>query len=412
VPGSPPLGLYVHVPYCRTLCPYCDFFSLRRAPDAGFVDALRTELAARIAELERPRPATTLYLGGGTPSLLPPAQIARLIAAVATSPGLAVDAEVTLEANPGDLDDAGALALRAAGVGRLSLGVQSLHDRWLRVLGRRHDAAAARAAVRAARRAGFASLSVDLILAIPGQDLQACADDVDAVVALGAEHVSTYVLSVEDGTPLAAAVARGEVQPIDDDRAADMLELACARLAAAGYRRYEISNHARPGHEARHNRLYWSGDEVLGLGPGAHSHLRRGRGGWRHSNPDDVDAWLRRWRDGQAQALDGLPRVDERLPLPAYARERLFLGLRDLLAGVDVDALLQDCGVARWPGLRATLDALRARELLRGQGGRWVLSPRGRDLADAVARIILAVDSADCALSVADSCEMFSRDDA
>ncbi|MFH1810841.1 MAG: radical SAM family heme chaperone HemW [Pseudomonadota bacterium] len=410
--GTPPLGLYVHVPYCRSLCPYCDFYSLARDPDAGFAEALTVELSARLDEVQGLRPAATVYHGGGTPSLLAPRELGRWLESVARHPGLVGDAEITLEANPGDLDEATARALVSAGINRLSLGVQSLDDRWLRVLGRRHDAATVQQAVLAARRAGISNLGVDVILAVPGQQIDDSARDVEAVIGLGAEHVSAYLLTIEPETPLGQQVAQGTTQPVDEDLAADMLELACARLQAAGYQRYEISNHARSGRASRHNRLYWSGGEILGLGPGAHSYLWPGPGARRRSNPDALEAWLRRWRDGDPAALSGLACVDEVLGPAEGLLERLFLGLRDLERGVDLEALQRVYGILSWPTLHATLEHLREDTLLLcDRTGRWILSARGQALADAVARSVLAIETGDSVLSGVRSCEMVSPGD-
>jgi oxygen-independent coproporphyrinogen-3 oxidase len=299
-PTAPPRGLYLHVPFCVSHCPYCDFVVVAgreaRGPAnrlAVFAAALETELGLRADALDaawgaagaRP-PLATLYLGGGTPSLLAPEVVARLIGLVRERFGLEAGAEVTLEVNPGPDERGEASAWRDAGVTRLSVGAQSMDRGELRLLGRRHDPEDVAATVREARAAGIESVSIDLVYDIPGASLDRWAATVEAVVALAPDHLSLYALTLDDPdaegltgpagdhlpTPRGARQWRARARAgQDDDRAAAMYELADERLASAGFGWYEISNWSRPGHESRHNLGYWRGAPWEAAGPGAHA---------------------------------------------------------------------------------------------------------------------------------------------
>lgn len=346
-PG-PPLGLYVHVPFCVSRCPYCDFAVVAGAATRGprnrigaFLAALETELRLRADALDERfgppgtpvRPALeTCYFGGGTPSLLGPAAVERILRSIADRFGLAPWAEVSLEANPGPDERGDPLAWRQVGITRLSFGGQSLDPAELRTLGRRHRPADVLAAVEAARRAGIGSVNVDLLYDVPGQTLASFAASLAGVVGAGADHVSCYALELGDGevdgattpdratgdaaTPDRSPPGRGALAwrrrmraGQDPDRAAAMYELAAERLAAAGYRGYELSNWARPGHESRHNLLYWARRPVEAVGPGAHA----------------FDGAVRRWTTASLEAyLAALVPPDGRPPeLPPGGREVL-----------------------------------------------------------------------------------------
>lgn len=394
--ASSDLGVYVHVPYCRRKCGYCDFYSLARDPDPEFARAVGVELAqcdrspAPAAALRPGRSVATVYFGGGTPSLIDARALGSILDAIDRRFALQRDAEITVEVNPATVDQGALQALRATGVNRLSIGVQSLDDRWLAALGRLHDARQAIATVAAARGAGFDSVGVDLILAIPGQTASDSAADVAAIAALGAPHLSAYLLTLEPGTPLQREVQAGRLTAIDDDLAADMLEQAVRQLAAAGLARYEISNFARPGAAARHNRRYWSGGEVLGLGPGAHSNFKLGDGGGlRYANPDDVDRYLVHFGAATAPAAP-FARSEDRLEPSGYLLERLYLGLRDLERGVDLDDAADAAGLAVWPALEQSLIDLAERGLLRQERAVLRLTTDGARLADLVAVQLLA----------------------
>ncbi|MBN2362205.1 MAG: radical SAM family heme chaperone HemW [Deltaproteobacteria bacterium] len=394
--AEPDFGVYVHVPYCRRKCRYCDFYSLAQEPDPRFGAAIAAELAhcertpAPDSAVRTGRAVVSIYLGGGTPSLLAPDTVGEIVGAVGHRFDVGSSAEVTVEVNPATADRAALLALRGAGANRLSIGVQSLDDRWLAVLGRLHDAAQAIRSVQAAIAAGFDDVGVDLMLAVPGQTLADSARDVKAIAALGVPHVSAYLLTVEPGTPLHADVQAGRAVAVDDDLAADMLEQAVELLAAAGLARYEISNYARPGTAARHNRLYWSGGEVLGLGPGAHSHFRLADGGGlRFANARDVACYLRCFAAAPPRG-DRFPRDEDLLSPAGYLCERLYLGLRDLERGVDLDAAAAAAGIEVWPALERCLAELGDRGLLQRFGTQLRLSADGARLADGVAARILA----------------------
>ena len=388
---APPLGLYVHIPYCRRKCAYCDFYSLARAPDPNFTDALIAELTQRRSSFPRLRPARSLYFGGGTPSRLDPISTASVVEHCRTWPGLEDEAEISLECNPIDLSAELCQAWREAGFNRLSLGIQSLDDRWLKNLGRLHSAEQARHALTVARTSGFQRISLDLILALPEQSLQDSARDVRRLIELDAGHLSVYVLTLEPGTPMHADVESGRSPAVDEDLASDMFDQAIDLLADAGYQRYEISNFARPGEEAVHNRLYWSGGEYLGLGPGAHSYLRQEHSARRFSMPNDLDAYLACFAEGQSDALTGLDAIDEILSPREHLLEGLAFGLRDLQGGGDLARLHAESGEKTWPALQKTLQELEDGGLILRQGERIKLTNRGTSLADAVAREILAV---------------------
>ena len=364
--GTDAYGVYVHVPFCSVRCDYCDFATW--ADRAHLIDAY---VEAVVTDLERQRlagapVASTVFLGGGTPSLLDGPQVARVLDAIPRIPG----AEVTVECNP-DAVDAGRLAAyRAAGVDRLSFGVQSMSAHVLRALGRTHDPANVARAVDLARAAGFARLNLDLITGTPGETLEDWRRTLEGALALEPEHVSVYALTVEPGTPLGRRVASGAAPDVDEDAQADAYLLADAALTAAGYEWYEISNWARPGEECRHNLGYWLGGEWGAAGCAAHG-FRAGRRWWNVRTPE---RYLERIAAG-ADPASG----DEALGPDAAAEEAFGLGLRTRF-GVRVD-----------PRADAALADLVAGDLVRRSGDRIVLTPRGRLVAsDVTARLVLA----------------------
>lgn len=269
-----PLAVYVHIPFCTYKCGYCDFnaYAGLDALKVSYGEALVREVRAN-GPLFAGRAVTSIGFGGGTPSEVPPEQIAAVIAAIARAATLPPDAEVTLEANPGTCTAESFRALRSADVTRLSLGAQSFDPGELRFLDRIHSPEANAAAVRLARGAGFSSVGLDLIFGLPGQSIERWRMSLETAVALGVDHVSAYALTVEDGTPLARRVRRGEVTMPDEDTVADLYEVATDTLAAAGFEQYELSNWSRPGHESRHNRTYWTDGDYLAIGAGAHGYL-------------------------------------------------------------------------------------------------------------------------------------------
>jgi oxygen-independent coproporphyrinogen-3 oxidase len=333
--------LYVHVPFCARRCSYCDFaIAVRRVvPSGAFTDAVLQEWKAWQAHplWDESPVVETIYLGGGTPSLLEPSSLGRLLEAVARSRPVAEDAEITLEANPDDVTPPAAAAWHAVGINRVSLGVQSFDPAVLRWMHRTHRTEQVTPAVDALRQAGIRSLSLDLIFGLPVALARDWPRDLDTAFALAPEHLSLYGLTVEDHTPLARWAARGEVTPVDDDRyAAEFLD-ADAALAAAGFDHYEVSNAGRPGHRARHNSAYWRRAPFIGLGPSAHS----GFGPTRRWNLREWTAYARAMAAGQ-EATAGT----ETLSPEAVALEELYLGLRTC-EGLAADRL-DPTTVAAW----------------------------------------------------------------
>jgi oxygen-independent coproporphyrinogen III oxidase len=316
-------GLYLHLPYCRSLCPYCAFSKapLHHAEPRRLLDALRLEWERAKAEdghWARTRPRT-VFFGGGTPTALDRDTLRELFRWMRDSFDLRGVREWTVEANPEGLDDAKIAILRESGVDRLSLGIQSLEPGVLRTLGRIHTPERSLDAVSRARRGGFRNLSADLMVAVPGEAERGIREAVRALVALGISHLSVYSLQVEEGTPLATKVARGTVSPLDDDAAAERYAWIAQVIEPAGYRHYEVSNWALPGFESRHNQGYWTRRPYLGLGPGAHSFDGRTR--WR--NEEDVTRYYERLESG------ALPREERAALTPREAAaETIFLGLR------------------------------------------------------------------------------------
>jgi oxygen-independent coproporphyrinogen-3 oxidase len=322
-PQPPALGLYVHFPFCSSKCAYCDFASFPLQCMGGlsaarrYLDAVGVELDLRAASGEFYGAAVdTIYFGGGTPTALPAEWLTEMLARIGRRFAVAAEAEVTVEANPGTVDGETLETLRGAGVNRLSLGVQSFRDQELQLLGRVHTAAEAAQAAEQARAAGFGNLSLDLISGLPGQTVAQWRESVAQAVALAPEHISAYGLSLEEGTPLAEAVASGQLPAPDEDQGAEMYRLTEEALSQAGYEHYEISNYARPGRPCRHNRRYWAGDEYLGLGSSAHSHRRGTR--WNNLRaPAVYVGWLERGLlpTARAEALSARERVGELLML-------------------------------------------------------------------------------------------------
>ena len=320
------LALYVHWPFCVSKCPYCDFNShVRESVDqAAWRAALLKDLAHEAAELPGRR-LTSIFFGGGTPSLMPPETVAALIDAAAGHWDVADDIEITLEANPSSVEAARFGDLARAGVNRVSLGLQALDDEALRYLGRAHDVAEGLSALDTAQGA-FHRVSFDLIYARPGQTPEAWDSELARAIGFGTEHLSLYQLTIEPGTQFAARLAKGELATLDSDHAADLFEQTRARTAAAGLPAYEISNHARPGSESRHNLTYWRYGSYSGIGPGAHGR-RNGMATVRRKKPEN---WLSRV-DANGHGIE----QEDRLSPEARAQEALLMGLR-LGEGVDL----------------------------------------------------------------------------
>ncbi len=381
-----PFGVYIHVPFCRVRCGYCDFNTytateLRGVRQDAYADGVEQEIAlARrvLADAGPLRPAQTVFFGGGTPTLLPTGDLTRMLDAVRTVFGAPGDLEVTVEANPDTVDTAVAARLAAGGVTRLSVGMQSAVPHVLQKLDRSHRPEAVALAVAAARDAGL-GVSVDLIYGTPGESVDDWRRSLDAALALEPDHVSAYALIVEDGTALARRIRRGELPAPDDDVQADMYEAADDALGAAGFSWYEVSNWARtPADRCRHNSLYWSGADWWGFGPGAHSHIA----GTRFWNVRHPAAYAERLAAGRSPAAG-----QERLDPAARTLEAVLLGVRTR-QGLEV-ARLSDQGLRRLPELVA--DGL----VLPDTSGaaspdRVALTRRGRLLADRVVRTLTA----------------------
>jgi putative oxygen-independent coproporphyrinogen III oxidase len=328
---DPGFAVYVHWPFCAAKCPYCDFNShVRHArPDqASYAWAFGQEIAAT-ADRAPGRTVSSIFLGGGTPSLMEPATVGAILDAIAKHWTVTPDAEVTLEANPSSVEAERFRGYRAAGVNRVSLGVQSLNDAELRFLGRLHNVAEARRAIEIAR-ATFPRLSFDLIYARPGQTAEGWRAELSEALTLAADHLSLYQLTIEEGTPFAALRLAGKLKPPDDDAAADLYAVTQEVCDRAGIPAYEISNHARPGAECRHNLVYWRYGEYAGIGPGAHGRLKLHDG--RHATATEKlpEAWLARV---EARG-DGLV-VDDILNQEEEGDEMLLMGLR-LAEGIDI----------------------------------------------------------------------------
>ncbi|MCK5689077.1 radical SAM family heme chaperone HemW, partial [Myxococcota bacterium] len=278
-----PFGIYLHIPYCASLCPYCDFNSYHSEdpPWAALTQAILNDLAFHAPRFENGE-LVSIYFGGGTPSLAPPEMIAALIKEI-SSRFEASPKEITLEANPGTVDNHKIKAFRDAGINRMSFGWQSTHDKTLKLLGRTHTADDGRAALLMARAAGFENLTLDLIFATPGQTIRELEEDLDALIELEPEHISLYALTYHSGTPFYEWRKRGKFRPIEVEVEVEMMELIDERLVREGFEHYEVSNYAQKPKNlrtslfrARHNSLYWQGAPYLGLGPGAHSFWRDG----------------------------------------------------------------------------------------------------------------------------------------
>jgi len=389
-PSPRGFSVYLHLPYCLRKCPYCDFntYAVHSFPEERYADALRREIdeAARSAAWQG-REVETIFFGGGTPSLFSDATIGSLIDQLDHRFGLAADAEVTVEANPGSLEGAAEKklrAFRAAGANRLSVGGQSFHAKHLQTLGRIHGPLDTEVTLQAARKAGFDNLSCDLIFAIPDQTQDEWIADLERVIGFGLEHVSTYGLTYEPGTPMTGLRKAGRIVAADEELERAMYEVAIERLASAGYRHYEISNFARPGRPSRHNLAYWTWRDYLGLGAGAH--------GFHHVAAGQAEGGEAAWGNRYANVrlpesymcASGEERVatSERLDRTMAIAEFVLLGLR-LLDGIDEQGFAARFGepLARaLPDLASLVEA----GLLTRDDGRVHLAGEGLMMADTV----------------------------
>ncbi len=357
--------LYLHIPFCHRICPYCSFYKHTpgSTPVGALVDALLAEAACRLPEC--PEPPRTLYLGGGTPSMLSPGHLRRLFEGLHSLLDFSSLDEVALEANPATFDAKKAALFVASGVTRVSLGIQSFAPHVLATLGREHSPGEARDSVAVLRAAGVPEVNIDLMFSIPGQTMDDWRATLEESLRLEPDHISAYNLTYEEDTAFFESLRRGDMLP-DEDRDAEMFHLACEMLESAGYRHYETSNYARPGRESRHNLGYWQGEDYLGLGPSAVSTLS----GTRHTNVADTTRY--------AAMVSSLGRaVVESDPLTTEQRriERIALGLRTS-AGIALEWLD--------PAGRARAQQLATEGMAQIADGRFILSGRARALVDPV----------------------------
>ncbi len=376
-----PIGIYIHVPFCSGRCDYCGFVTNLHEPalEELYVRAVlkEIELWAEPGSLDgtdlSPK-VDTIYLGGGTPSILRPENIAGIITACQDKFRVVADPEITLEVNPATADVNGLKYLRQAGVNRVSLGIQSFNDNELAAMGRRHTASDGLLVFNSARSAGFDNISIDLIAGFPGQSLASIRGTLGAVLALEPEHLSIYLLEVKEGTELETHIRNGRVQAPDEDLAATLYEYICATVVEAGYTHYEISNFARPGRVSRHNLKYWEDAIYLGLGPGGHGMTGRHR----YANIEDLKKY--------AEAID-----ESRIPFSSPTeltpeirfRDALIMGTR-LVAGLDLQLLGERYNVDAEAFVRATIGDLSDSGLFTIERSRLILTPRGRLLSNIV----------------------------
>jgi oxygen-independent coproporphyrinogen-3 oxidase len=383
------LGVYIHIPFCERVCPYCDFAVVAARPlettaEDRYVEGVLSELAQRRGEFPA-HSLATLYFGGGTPALLRPDSLARLIEAVLESfpSSEAASLEVTMELNPSTVERTRLPGFREAGVNRLSVGVQSFSDAQLKTLGRAHRAEEAHLTLEAARQAGFDNISVDLIFGVPGQTLSHWKKDLEEALNHSPEHISTYGLTIEEGTPYASSVERGILCLPAEEDVARMYEEVQRRLEEAGVPLYELSNFARPGFESKHNRRYWRGQPVLGLGVGAFSNWVSEEGapfGGRRANSRDLSEYLRAVEAGSSAETAPMECLTE-----AQARlESIFLGLRTR-EGMDVGAFEARFGKPPQELHAEAISTLLREGLLETEKSAHLrLTPKGRLLSDTV----------------------------
>ena len=379
-----PLALYIHWPFCVSKCPYCDFNSHVRdtVDDAAWCAALLTDMAyeaGRIAD----RKLTSIFFGGGTPSLMPPSTVAALIAAAERHWGFADDIEITLEANPSSVEAARFADLAAAGVNRVSLGLQALDDKALTFLGRAHSVAESLDALAIAQR-HFGRVNIDLIYARPEQTAAQWEAELQRALSFGTDHMSLYQLTIEPGTRFETLVRTGHFIPADDDDAATLYELTGQMTSAAGIPAYEISNHARSGSESRHNLSYWRYDDYIGIGPGAHGR-RLNAATQRHKKPENFLSAVERNIHGISS--------EEHLDAATRATESLLMGLR-LAEGIDLGRLSQKTGIPAADLLDMdAVDKIAQLGLITREDNHVTVTPQGMPLLDAILPQIVKLEA-------------------
>lgn len=375
-------SLYIHIPYCISKCPYCDFNShvVADIPETQYTEALLRELQSYGASVDwQGRTVQSIFFGGGTPSTFKPASIGKILACTAATFPLQADCEITLEANPGTVDREHFFGYRDAGVNRISVGVQSFQPRLLKFLGRIHSADEARNALEVVRRAGFHNFSFDLIYANPSQTLRELEADIDAALEFQPPHLSAYNLTFEEGTPFHHEYRSGRLTSLTEDEEVDMAEMIEAKFRAAGLLRYEISNYARPGCQSRHNVNYWQSGDYVGLGAGAHSYVRRSDGicGRRWSNEKNPSKYMAQVNQSNHAVVDR-----EEIDRDKAAGEFMFLGLR-LTEGVRIETFRRRFGKSPaefYPQIESWIEG----ELLEENGCFLRFTPKGLMLANSI----------------------------
>ena len=369
-------GIYLHIPFCRKKCPYCDFYSIPDGDDSvtAFVDAAIVE-SNRNAQSDYGRfKYDSVYLGGGTPSLLKPDDIERLLRNIRRDYTIADDCEITVECNPSSLDHAKILRYSEAGINRISLGIQSFSDESLKILGRLHNAKEAVKSYRLIKKAGFANVSIDLIYGIPRQTVSEWESDLETVIQLEPQHISAYNLIIEKGTEFDDLLQQGKLDLPSDDDQSRMYDILINLLKKAGFKRYEISNFARPGFECRHNMKYWTGKPYLGLGPSAVSY----DGQIRRKNRGDIELYIKAVRDG-GEILSDSEIIDRETVL----EEAIISGLR-LASGLSVDFLKRLFNYDIFMEKSEAIDLLTAEDMITIKEGHIKLTDRALFVSDSV----------------------------
>lgn len=372
-------SLYFHIPYCERKCLYCDFYSIEsHASLDKFLEALREEIILDSATRQR-YPVSTIFFGGGTPSLLEPQALEAILATVRQHWDVEAQAEITVETNPGTVNRDKLTAYRSLGVNRLSVGIQSFDEEELKFLSRIHDAGQAVHCVDDARAAGFDNINIDLIYSLPGQSVAQWFKSLEKGLSLSPDHLSLYSLIVEDGTPLARFVGEGRITPNSGDAEADLYAATMARMHEAGYHHYEVSNYARPGKQCRHNLVYWHHRNYIGFGPSAHSFEKTfGSMARRWGNIANISSYLQKL-SGHVKPIA----FEEQLQTMPLVREAVFLGLRS--DGLNVRRLHEEFGYTMNTGQQAVIEGLLEGGLLVVDADRYRLTDRGYLLCDEIA---------------------------